>query len=127
MYLTYDEYYDMGGAMTDEDAYARHAARADAIINRMTHGRIKDESPVRPCAMYAAFALIEAMHSDSIAASDGREIASMTNDGMSVTYTNGGSSATIERNKRYAGIVREYLEYETDANGTLILYAGVDA
>lgn len=127
MILEFDEYSDMGGVIQDEAAYKRHAARAEATIDRMTHGRIRNEFPVRESVKYAAFDLIESMFADAQSAEGGREIASMSNDGMSISYVQGGGTVQQERARRYAGIVREYLECETDANGTALLYAGVDA
>lgn len=121
MYLTQDIYEDMGGAITDDAVFERLAAKADAIIDRMTHGRIKDETPVRKNVQYAAFELIEAMHAD--AAHDGREVASVSNDGVSVSYV---SSSYTSPQRRYSGIVRNWLDAE-EIDGLPILYAGVDA
>lgn len=126
MYLTYDQYEELGG-QTPEEQYPIYAARADAIITRMTHGRIRNETPVRPCVQYAAFALVEAMYGDAQQGADGREIASVSNDGVSITYASGGLAGASAQAQRYASIVRASLEWETDANGTFLLYAGVDA
>lgn len=120
MYLTFDEYKDMGGAI-QESAFKRHAARADALITRMTHGRILNESPVRECVKYAAFDLVSAIAADSQMGIDGYDIASMTNEGMSITFAGAATSA-----RRYAQIVQSYLDAQFDANGTPLLYVGVD-
>ena len=125
-YLTFFEYKSMGGAIAEESAFMRHNARAYAIITRMTHGRILNESPVRDAVKYATFDLINAINTDVLGGSDGREIASASNDGVSVSYVSGGSNAAAAIAQRYSAIVRQYLEYETDKNGTLLLYAGVD-
>lgn len=121
MYLSFDEYKDMGGII-GEGAFKRCAMRADAMITRMTHGRILNESPVRECVKYAAFDLVSAIAADMQTGADGQDIASMSNDGMSVTFTAGSSTA-----RRHAQIVRSYLDTQTDANGIPLLYAGVDA
>ena len=123
MYLEHEAYLEMGGSIAEEGVYKRYAARADSIIDRMTHGRIRDETPVRPCARYAAFALISNMCAE---AEDGREAVSMANDGVSVSYASSGNAA-IDRARRYAAIVSDYLQYEEDESGTPLLYAGVDA
>lgn len=123
-YLTYEEYMSMGGSITDEAAFNRCIIRASATISRMTHDRVADESPVRPAVQYAAFDLVNAIHADSQNGSDGREIASMSNDGVSVTFVPSGTATAAQR---HSTIVRSYLERETDRNGTLLLYAGVDA
>lgn len=127
MYLSHDDYKSMGGTIEDAALYKRYAARADALLDRMTHGRVSDETPVRPCMQYAAFALIDAMHSDAQSGAEGREIASVSNDGVSVSFTAPASAASAGSAARYAGIARQYLEWETDSSGTLLLYAGVEA
>lgn len=127
MILDFDTYAELGGAITDEMIYARISARAESIIHRITHGRILNESPVRENVQYAAFDMIEAIYADMQNGTDGREIESMSNDGVSVNYVSNGGTAAQERTNRYAGIARPYLDFETDANGTPLLYAGVDA
>ena len=75
---------------------------------------------------YAAFALAEAIHADVRQGADGREIACQQRRGM-VAYASGGLSGAAEQIQRYTSVARAYLEYETDANGVFLLYAGVDA
>lgn len=127
MYIDFATYCNLGGAIDDEPQFERLATRASALIGRITHDRIKNESPMRKSVQYAALEIIDAMNNDAHTANDGREIASMSNDGVSVTYVTSGNAAAQERTNRYIGIARAYLETETDANGTLLLYAGVDA
>lgn len=127
MYLTYKDYLSMGGEIPDAALFDRYAARADAMLSRMTHGRIEGEAPVRPCVQYAALALIDAMHADAQSGAEGRELTSMSNDGVSVTYAGGSGTGAAQSAQRYTGIARQYLEWETDRNGTPLLYAGVDA
>lgn len=126
MYLTYEQYTQLGGQIPEAE-YPIYSARADAIITRMTHGRIRQEEPVRACVRYAAYALTEAIYSDVRQGADGREITSVSNDGYSVAYANRGLSAAAEQAQRYTHIARSYLEFETDSNGVFLLYAGVDA
>ena len=121
MYLAFDEYKGMGGTI-DENAFKRCAMRAEALITRMTHGRIQNESPVRECVKYAAFDLVSAIASDMQMGADGRDVASMSNDGVSITFATADTAA-----RRYAQIVRSYLDTQTDARGIPLLYAGVDA
>jgi hypothetical protein len=126
-YLTHYEYKNMGGTIADVLVFERYMSRADAIITRMTHGRILNESPVRSAVKNAAFDLVSVIYADTLNDADGREIASMSNDGMSVTYVQGASNPAAAMAQRYSGIVRQYLDWEVDANGTPLLYAGVDA
>ena len=120
MYLTQRQFENMGGAEMDDVVYNRYAAHADAVIDRMTHGRIKSEETVRANVQYAAFVLITAMVSDG--ANNGREITSVSNDGVSVSYASG---TAANPQQRYANIARTYLENE-EIDGVSILYAGVD-
>ena len=126
-YLTFYEYNRMGGTITDTLVFERYMSRAEAIINRMTHGRILTESPVRSAVKNAAFDLVSVIYADTLNGADGREVASMSNDGMSVTYVQGASNPAAAMAQRYSGIVRQYLDWEVDAKGTPLLYAGVDA
>lgn len=127
--LTYEAYQEMGGTLA-EPAFKRLEARAAARIRLATHGRIASENPVREAAQYCAYELIEAMRSDEESAGmSGREVASMSNDGVSITYASGaaagdGASASAQRD---GGIVRRWLLGETTADGVGLLYAGVDA
>lgn len=127
MYLTYDEYEDMGGGM-DAALFPRFEAKARKRIDAMTFGRVRRDNPVRECVKNCMFELIQAMHEDETNVGfSGREISSMSNDGVSVTYASGNSQTGMQNGSgaRYAGIVRTWLTGETDACGNNILYAGV--
>lgn len=127
MYLTYDEYEDMGGSM-DAALFPRFELKARKRIDAMTFGRLQCESDVRECVKNCMFELVQAMHEDETNVGfSGREISSMSNDGISVTYASGNSQTGMQNGSgaRYAGIVRAWLTGETDACGNNILYAGV--
>lgn len=124
-YLTYYEYKEMGGTIPDVLAFERYLTRAAGLITRMTHGRVLNEKPTRNAVKYAAFDLVNIIQNDVQNGADGREIASMSNDGMSITYASGASKAAAANEQRYCSVVRQYLAWETDANGTPLLYAGV--
>lgn len=126
MYLTYSEYTGMGGQLTQK-AFDRFNARAQALISSATHGRVEDEKTVREGVRYAAFDVIEAMRMDAENGADTHEIASMSNDGASISYATTGENPATANRRRYLAIVRDYLLYETDREGTPLLYAGVDA
>jgi hypothetical protein len=125
MYITYEEYVDMGGSVS-EGAFNRLETKARAAVDRVTFGRLKNESPMRDAVRYCMFDLINAANADDSAGAitAGREIAAMSNDGISVSFaSSGGASASVAA--RQAAIVREWLAAETDAYGTPLLYAGV--
>lgn len=126
MYLTYDEYAGMGGG-APESAFPRLEARARAQLDRITFGRICGEDPVRENVKYCMFDLIGAIEAEdamgSLAA--GREIASMSNDGVSVSFSSGGSGGARSAAARYTAIAHDWLATETTACGIPLLYAGV--
>lgn len=119
MILTHDEYTTMGGTLS-KDEFVRYGIRAETMLVKMTHGRCKRDAQARLTVKCAAFDLIQAMRGDD--ANGGREVASVSNDGVSVSY-----AATGHVENRYSDIVRSYLANETTDDGVPFLYAGVDA
>lgn len=119
MYLTYDDYLQMGGDMNDA-LFSRLEAKACKQIDAMTFGRLIGENPVRESVQMCAFELVQAMREDeSTAGFSGREVAAVSNDGIGVTYAGKPAAA------RYGAIVRAWLLTETDAQGCALMYAGV--
>lgn len=129
--LTYDAYHDdFGGTIEDELVFNRLEAKAAQIIHRATHGRLLNEEPVRECAQHCACELIEMMHADASLGSvaQGREIASVSNDGVSMTFASSGTSGGAQTAQaRYLSVVRAWLDGECTERGVRLLYAGVDA
>ncbi|MEA4899319.1 MAG: hypothetical protein VB065_14045 [Eubacteriales bacterium] len=119
-YLTHDEYKALGGTL-DAAAFAVQEFRARQLIDQLTHGRIKGEDPVREAVKHTARALIALQTYDE--AHGGREVASESNDGLSVTYATTGPGGGYARR---VDIVCDYLTNETTAAGVPLLYAGVD-
>ena len=87
MYLDYGSYAQMGGEL-DPDVYERLAAKAERLIDRATHARLKAQSTVPMSVKYCIMELIDAIQADESmgSMSAGREISSMSNDGVSVAY-----------------------------------------
>lgn len=131
MYLTYNDYSDLGGTLdVDEEIYARFELKARRLMDRATRGRLASESPVRDCVKYCMLELIDAMYADEAftAAYAGRDIASMSNDGVSVSFAAGSqNSAAQDTHARYLAKIRAWLDGETTSSGVSLLYAGVDA
>lgn len=122
MYLTYDEYINMGGTISDA-SFSRFEHKARALIDLKTYGRVQHDNPVRDAVKYACFDLIQAMNSDECATgSAGLAVSSMSNDGISVTY-----AGAVSAGSRYNAIIRDYLIAETNECGVPLMYAGVDA
>lgn len=129
MYLSIDEFEEMGGAVGIEDeVYARLEAKARAQLDRLTFGRLKHETNIRENVKYCMVDLINAVYADESAGAvaAGREISSMANDGVSISFaagsTNGGARGI---SARYAGIVRSWMMCEIDAHGLPLMYPGV--
>lgn len=130
-YLDQAEYLEMGGTIPEDDElrYQRLESRASHAIDRATHGRIKAEKPVRNAVKFCVYEMIERYASDeAMAGMSGREIASMSNDGVSVSYVSGASASGGSASAlRDIDSIRAWLMDEVDGNGTPLLYAGVDA
>lgn len=129
MYLSLDEFEELGGATGIEDEiFARLEAKARAQLDRLTFGRLKHETDVRENVKYCMVDLVNAIHADESAGAiaTGREIASMSNDGVSISFSAGSASGGSRGiSARYAGIVRSWMLNETDAHGLPLMYPGV--
>ena len=122
MYLDYGDYAQMGGEL-DPDVYERLAAKAERLIDRATHARLKAQASVPMSVKYCIMELIDAIQADESmgSMSAGREISSMSNDGVSVSF------AAMAASARYMEIIRGWLDGETTEAGVHLLYAGCDA
>ena len=122
MYLEYGDYAQMGGEL-EPDVYERLAAKAERLIDRATHARLKAVSTVPMSVKYCIMELIDAIQADESmgSMSAGREISSMSNDGVSVSF------AAMAASARYMEIIRQWLDGDTTEAGVHLLYAGCDA
>lgn len=130
-YLTLERFLALGGDEALSDSFGQLEARARQVIDRATHGRLADAASLPESVEMTALELIQCMAADqrADAADDGRSIASVTNDGLSIHYATGDpkQSAVAARQARYMDIVRAWLAGEISADGTQLLYCGVDA
>lgn len=128
MYLEYSDYAQMGGKLEPE-IYDRYAAKAERLIDRATHMRLKALSNVPMSVKYCIMELIDAIQADESmgSMSAGREISSMSNDGVSVSFAASGASAAMAASARYMAIIHDWLDGETTEAGVHLLYAGCDA
>ena len=115
MYLTFNEYKKRGGNL-DEAAFNKYAYAAKAKIDYETHGRITEPSEaVKQCMIR----LIEIFEKSDVA-KDG--VASFSHDGLSQTFA---KPTAAEFDGSASKVIKEYLAYEKDENGVLLLYRGV--
>ena len=119
MYLDYGDYAQMGGEL-EPDVYERLAAKADRLIDRATHARLKAQASVPMCVKYCIMELIDAIQADE-------SMGSMSNDGVSVSFASSGASAAMAASARYMAIIHGWLDGETTEAGVHLLYAGCDA
>lgn len=122
-YLTLGDFVRYGGSNIGEKLFERFELKARRLIDQMTHNRLQGEKEVRECVKMCMVELVGAMVAEEADGGAGaKEIASMSNDGVSVTFRqdSGGSG------HRQAMIVRSWLQGEISAKGVSLLYAGVD-
>lgn len=117
MYITYDEYYNMGGLL-DETAFNNYAYKAGAKIKAETHNRIKAPSEaVKQCQK-------ELINLYAKADVTQPKVNSFSHDGVSQSIA---EVSTEEYLKKIDETIYDYLIHECDEKGTPLLYRGVDA
>ena len=117
MFITYEEYKNMGGGL-DEAAFNLYAYEAERKIYTATHGRVKTATEaIKRCITR----LISILAKSDIAAD---KVTSFSNDGVSQSIKDVSAS---DYSAAVDNIIREYLSGEVDKNGVPLLYLGVDA
>lgn len=114
MYLTFSDYIDMGGTLT-EAAYTRLEYKARRLIDAYTFNRVKALTETPESVKMLSFELICLGEQDE----EGGQIASVGNDGLSISYT------AVDSKEQAESLIRSYLAGEVDAEGTPLLYKGV--
>ncbi len=120
MYLTYDEYLDMGGK-PDESAFARYSRKAMAEIDRHTLGRVKNMTTVPEAVKTLMFELIE-LSEDTDKARHGKAVASENVEGWSKSYA---PVSVAEYEQTGLDLLLTCLSGVCDDNGVPLLYRGV--
>lgn len=134
MYLTYDEYEDMGGTLK-ESAFEDFAFEAESTINWYTFNRLTNETSVSDNVKRLMFRLIELIHMNQKAQSLGQDaktgevsgaIVNQSNDGFSTSYNVLSASQAIRTvSAMTKRLVHQYLGAETNSLGQKLLYRGV--
>ena len=115
MYLTYEEYKDMGGSL-DESQFNRYAVEASYKIREATFGRIKKPSDaVKDCMMRLVDLCKESDPSTE-------RVSSFSHDGLNQTFQR---STQDEVKRKTREIIRSYLINEVAEDGTPLMYCGV--
>lgn len=119
MYLAFEDYQDMGGALPSaEFARAEFAARKQ--VDAATFGRVRDDDPQREAVRMLVFELVERGLTGSLS---GADMTSASNGGVSVSYAPAYAGAQ-DRRAEAARLIASYLSEEADGEGVPLLYAG---
>ena len=135
MYLTYDEYLDMGGETLEETAFENLEFEARAIIDWWTFNRLQNETSypeaVKRCII-KLISLIKAKQDALVVnpqAADGTIQAGLehqSNDGVSTTYNvMSARSAYDVSNKEIESVIKMYLSGIRNSLGRKVLYRGI--
>lgn len=124
MYITYDEYTQMGGTAA-EAAFPRLEYMARKRIDRYTQSRVKAMTETPEAVQRCMVELVNAMDkSDPTKTAFEAALSGFSNDGYSESYAEPMTAQTLEKN--LYGIIRSMLSDEYDGNGTPLLWLGVD-
>lgn len=135
MYLTYDEYIDMGGETLEETAFDALEFEARTTIDWWTFNRLQNEEeypePVKRC-MFALIKLIKDKQDSMVTdaqAEDGTKKAGLThesNDGVSASYNVISARSAVEMLKQdIRATIRMYLQGVRNSLGQKVLYRGI--
>lgn len=135
MYLTYEEYQNMGGTL-DETTFNDFEFEAETCINWLTFDRLKAYTSypeeVKKCT-YKIIQLVKMRYDTLASSSSGGEttttastIASQSNDGVSVSYNILSADKVFDTLKtEIDDIINRYLAGVKDSLGRKLLYRGI--
>ena len=140
MYLTYEEYSDMGGTL-DEAAFTDLEFEARAYVDWVTFSRLKNEDEeaipkeVKEC-MYHILKLIqtklEALNTPVTSSTDGSTVSggvgilSQSNDGVSISYNVITAKEILDNSeKELTRCIQRYLQGVRNSLGQRLLFRGL--
>lgn len=135
--LTFDEYTEMGGTLTDENSYNLYEFETEGIIHWYTFDRLKDEESyseeVKQC-VYMIVNLIAQKYATLMASNNDEatptnsvigQVASQSNDGVSTTYVTLSSFNLLTFCTREINNIINYcLRNSVNSLGRKLLYRG---
>lgn len=134
MYLTYEEYRQYGGTL-DETTFTDYCFEAEAQVNWYTFNRLKKMETVDENVKQCVYQLIKRIQSvndfqtggnNSNSASVTANIASQSNDGVSISYNVLNASDCVSMIKDdIKRIIRICLQDVKDSLGRSVLYRGI--
>ena len=135
MYLTYDEYRDMGGSALEETAFENLEFEARSVIDWWTFNRLQKESVYPEAVKRCMFKLVQLIQTKQNAmildakAEDGSiqaGISSESNDGVSTSYNTLSARDTIDIiPKEFESTINMYLSSIRNSLGHKLLYRGI--
>lgn len=136
MYLTYDEYNNMGGQALEETAFNQLEFEARTQIDWWTFGRLKNQSTYPEAVKRCMVKLIELLDKQQkvmlidAVDEDGNVVAGLmahqSNDGVSATYNViTGNMAVRAIQSQLKSAVQMYLQDVRDSLGRKVLYRGL--
>ena len=134
LYLTYDEYVDLGGTL-DESSYTLYALDADAYIDWYTFNRLWGEETIPDKVNYCVYQLIRFIEAkmnqilppvNENGFNATAQVTRYSNDGVTVEY-NVLHADEIYHNcsKEIDGILNRYLDGLVNSAGRKLLYRGL--
>lgn len=136
MYLTYDEYVQLGGTL-DEPAFADLEFEARSVVDWWTFNRLQNETEfpeaVKRC-IYKLINLISAKQTAQLLDNSDDEngirskagILSTSNDGVSVAYNIASANDIIDNSQtEIENTIRRYLNGVKNSLGKKVLYRGI--
>lgn len=136
MYLTFQEYQNMGGTL-DSTSYTMYEFEARSEIDWYTFGRLKYDTSIPEEVKMCMFVIIaELQKMDSLSAvvtpeseennTTNSAIASMSNDGVSLGYNQLSAGDGIANSKdKITQTIERYLQGVTNELGRKVLYRGL--
>lgn len=133
MYLTYEEYLNIGGTL-DEAAFDNYLIDAEMLIDWYTFNRLENETVIPEKVKKCVYKLISLADMKSKAFVLGREVngegnasvASQSNDGVSISYNTISASQAFDLLKSESeNIIKQYLNGVVNSLGRKLLYRGI--
>lgn len=132
MYLTYQEYIEMGGTL-NEALFNEFSYEAQVQIDYLTFNRLATFEEIPEAVKRCLFKLIKLMESknnllESSSNTDGNlGISSQSNDGVSVSYNtiSGRELYTLLSETEVNKLIKTYLYGIKDSKGRIILHRGL--
>lgn len=126
MYLTYDEYLNMGGTL-EEATFVNLEFEARTKVDYYTFNRLNKDTTYSEAVKRCVYKIIELIQLKAQAMSSGNEssVASQSNDGFSVTFNTLNAQQALEAStNEILNTINMYLSFSENEAGKRLLYRG---